>query len=134
MSNLRALAEKDLATTLEGDWSTDVRLIAPDGIAFSAKGQVLYNLVRQEPLSGERIVSETLVVTLRRSSLSVSAAAAGSIHSVPQPGENWIIEVPVSPILDAPIGQYALNSMRPPEGGAAIGFIRLYLQYVEQIV
>lgn len=128
--SLRALAEQDLGFTLEGvDWAADVRLIPPDGVPISTtldgkplRGQVLYNVVRQDPMSGERIVADTLVVTVRRSSLRL----------VPQAGENWIVEVPVSPRVGAPVGQYALTPTRPPEGGAAIGFIRLYLQTVEQ--
>lgn len=123
MANLRALAESDLGITLEGDWAVDVRLIPPDGLPFDAKGQVLYNLVRQDAMVGERVVSDMLVVTLRRSSLRI----------VPAPGENWIVEAPTSPVVGAPIGQYALSPVRPPEGGAAIGFIRLYLQHVEQL-
>lgn len=100
----------------------DVRLIPPDGVPFSVRGQVLYNLARLDPISGEKIIIETLVATLRRSSLRV----------VPAAGEKWLVEVPVNPCAGAPIGQYALSPMRAPEGGAAIGFIRLYLSIVEQ--
>lgn len=100
----------------------DVRLIPPDGVPFPAKGQVLYNLARLDPMNGEKVVIDTLVVTLRRSSLRV----------VPAAGEKWIIECPVNPRVGAPLGQYTLSPVRAPEGGAAIGFIRLYLQIVEQ--
>lgn len=123
MGNLRVLAEKDLAITLEGaDWGFDVRLIPPDGVPFSVRGQVLFNTVRHDAMTGERVVYDTLVVTLRRSSMRL----------VPVAGENWIVECPVSPLVDAAIGQYVFSPVRPPEGGAAIGFIRLYLQIVEQ--
>ena len=123
MSNLRALAEQDLGITIEGgDWAMDVRLIPPDGVPFSVRGQVLYNLARLDPMNGEKIVVDTLVVTLRRSSMRL----------VPAAGEKWIVECPVNPRVDAPVGQYTLSPMRAPEGGAAIGFIRLYLQIVEQ--
>lgn len=122
MSNLRALVESDLETTLEGDWAFDIRLTPPDGVPFPARGQVLYNMVRHDAMSGERVVYDTLVVTLRRSSLRV----------VPVAGETWLVECPVAPTVGAPVGQYVFSPVRPPEGGAGLGFIRLYLQLVEQ--
>lgn len=122
MPNLRDLAERDLSITLEGDWAGNIKLFPPDGVPFTVKGQVLYNLARLDPMSGEKVTLSTLVVTVRRSSCRV----------VPQPGENWLVELPVSPQAGAPVGQYISSGDRPPEGGAAIGFIRLYLQEVEQ--
>lgn len=129
MLNLRALAEKDLAITLEGDWGSDVTLIRPDGERVSTardgrplRGQVLYNTVRLNPETGERIVSNCPILSLRRSSL----------ERVPTWGENWIIEMPVAPTVGAPTGQYSLSPARPPEGGESSGFVRLYLQLVEQ--
>ena len=151
MPDLRALAERDLGVTLKGDWSTPVGLIGPDGVRQSTTGQVLYDMVRFNPENGERVVVKNPVVTLRRSSLS----------PIPIAGESWIIEIPVdlaimndsftrqfddqSGNLDSYGGidtvtatydataKYTLSPSRPPEGGASIGFIRLYLQALEQI-
>lgn len=121
--SLRAMVERDLATTLEGaDWAATVRLTPPSGESFEAKGQVLYNIVRLDPVMGERITVNTEVVTLRRSTLV----------QVPQPGERWLIEIPATPMDGAPLVPRVLSGDRPPQGGAALGFIRLYLQEAEQ--
>lgn len=127
--NLRALAEKDLKVTLEGDFGQRVNLLAPDGTWYRTTvdgrplmGQVQYNIVRLDPDSGERITVNTQLAVLRRSSLA----------RVPEPGENWLVETAKSPVLGSPMVQFAFSGVRPPEGGATIGFIRLYLQLAEQ--
>lgn len=127
--NLRALAEKDLGLTLEGDWSSPVTLIAPDGVRYSGTvdgrpltGQVLYEIVRDDLERGEKVTYDTPVVSLRRSSLA----------RVPQAGEPWGVIIPSAPVPGAPTLLYVLSPMRPPEGGASIGYIKLYLQNVEQ--
>jgi hypothetical protein len=128
MPNLRALAEHDLGFSIEGDYGLRVNLIAPDGIKDTMTadgrplmGQVLFNIVRVSN-EGDNITVDTPTVALRRSSL----------RRVPNPGENWIVEIPESPLVGAPMVQYVFSATRPPEGGASIGFIRLYLQHVEQ--
>jgi hypothetical protein len=121
--NFRERVERDLAVSLEGRWGLPVALTGPDGVRQAGlTGQVLYDIVRLNPETGEDVVVSTPVVTLRRSSLD----------RVPQAGENWIVEIPSEPRVDAPLVQYALSTVRPPEGGKSIGFIRLYLQQVEQ--
>lgn len=123
MANLRDLVEKDLAISLEGDWSMPVGLIDPDGVRYpQRRGQVLYDTVRLDPETGEKITIECPVVVLRRSSLT----------RVPLPGEWWIVEIPESPVAGASLKQYALSPNRPPEGGRSIGYIRLYLTELEQ--
>jgi len=126
---LRTLIESDLAVTLEGDYGLPVALIAPDGIRDTMTvdgrplmGQVLFDIVRVSE-TGDNITINTPVVSLRRSSL----------RRVPEPGESWIVEIPESPLSGAPLVQYAFSATRPPEGGTTIGFIRMYLQHVEQI-
>jgi hypothetical protein len=130
--NLRELAERDLSISLEGDWGATVALLSPAGVwqryrVGSAtellRGQVLYDTVRMNPDNGERMVIPNPVVTLRRSSLV----------RVPVAGENWLVEIPTAPVAGAPVGQYVISPTRPPEGGSSIGFIRLYLQIVEQV-
>jgi hypothetical protein len=121
--NLRELAEKDLGRTLEGDWSLPVNLIDPDGVRYNGlRGQVLFDIVRVNPETGEEVTVPTPVVSLRRSSLV----------RIPLPGENWIVETPGAPSETAPMVQRVISPTRPPEGGASIGFIRIYLQDVEQ--
>ena len=129
MKNLRELANSDLKTTLEGEWSLPVRLCDPAGIWYDLTadnrmltGQVLYDIVRLNPENGDRMTVPVPVVSLRRDSLV----------RIPVPGENWIVEIPSSPYPSAPRKQFSLNPTRPPEGGASLGFIRLYLQEVEQ--
>lgn len=121
--NLRELAEKDLGRSLEGEWSLPVNLIDPDGARYDGlRGQVLFDIVRVNPETGEEVTVQTPVVTLRRSTLA----------RIPAPGENWIVEIPAIPSEAAAKVQHVLSPTRPPEGGASIGFIRLYLQAVEQ--
>jgi hypothetical protein len=130
MPKLRELAEKDLSLSLEGDWGVPVALLSPDGVwqrtgpdgLLPLCGQVLYDIKRLNPDTGESVVVPTPVVSLRRSSLI----------RVPQPGEGWLVEIPSAPVAGAPIVQYTFSPMRAPEGGGSIGFIRLYLQEVEQ--
>lgn len=99
-----------------------VTLTAPDGERYTGlTGQVLYDIVRLNPDTGERITVSTPVVTLRRSSLP----------RVPQPGENWLVEIPESPLAGAPMVQKVTSGVRPPQGGASLGMIRIYLQDVE---
>ena len=104
--------------------SLPVYLIDPTGTKNSTpyRGTVLGDLVRINPDTGERMVVSNPVVILRRSSLA----------RVPLAGEKWIVEIPESPRAGAAMIQYALSPVRPPEGGQSIGFIRLYLQVVEQ--
>lgn len=113
MSRLRALAESDLETTLEGEWSDEIRLTAPDGSQFVALGQYLRGITRKDIETGERVVIATPVVTLRRSTL----------ERVPVAGESWFVETPDGPFVFSPV--------RPPEN-SSLGFIRLYLQAAEQ--
>lgn len=123
MVNLRELTESQLEKSLEGIWSLPVNLVSPDGVRYDdLRGQVLFDIVRVNPETGEDMTVQTPVVTLRRSSLT----------RIPEPGEKWIVEIPVTPNEAAVKVQYVLSPTRPPEGGASIGFIRLYLQAVKQ--
>lgn len=120
---LRERVERDLAVTLEGKWSLPVNLIDPEGTRTDGlRGQILYDIVRMNPETGEMTTVSTPVVSLRRSSLS----------RIPAPGETWLVEIPETPSETAPMIQFVISPVRPPEGGASIGFIRLYLQELEQ--
>lgn len=121
--NLREQVELDLSTTLEGEFSLPVNLVDPDGVKYNdLHGMVLFDISRINPETGEPVTVGTPVVVLRRASLV----------RVPAAGEKWIVEIPERPSVDANKVQYVLSPTRPPEGGASIGFIRLYLQNVEQ--
>lgn len=117
MVNLREQCESDLEFSLEGEWSLPVHLVDPDGGRHEYKGQILYDTIRMDPETGEQIVLNQPIVVLRRSSMS----------RVPIAGERWQIRIPVSPAADAPLADFIVDSTKPPEGGASIGFIRLYL-------
>jgi len=120
---LRERVEKDLAVTLEGQWSLPVNLVSPEGVRTDGlRGQILYDTVRMNPETGEDVTVERPVVTLRRSSLT----------RIPAPGEKWLVEIPQTPDETASMEQYMISPVRPPEGGRSIGFIRIFLQEVEQ--
>jgi hypothetical protein len=129
--NLRERAETDLSFTLEGVFALPVVLIGPGaesgvepaGQTQSVTGQVLYDRRVLNPDTGDEMVIPEPVVSLRRSSLD----------PVPQPGEKWIVQIPTTPSSTAELETFVVNFDRAPEGGASIGFIRLYLQRATQI-
>lgn len=129
--NLREQVEKDLGASLEGDWGLPVVLIDPDGGVYDKSandpaqplvGRVVYNRTKLDPETGEQVVVPEPVITLRRTSLS----------RIPADGEKWVIKFPKDPSSSAPLVEYILIG-RPPEGGRAIGFIRLYPQKAVQL-
>jgi len=136
MVNLREKVAADLKKTLNREWELPVTLIDPDGtiiteIADPADplvperlgGQILYDIVRTNPDTGEEVVINKPVVTLRRAALS----------RVPAAGEKWIVKIPVDPSQTATLEDFIIDSTRPPEGGRSIGFIRLYLRRALQL-
>ena len=127
MTNLPELEESDLELTLENDWGLPVELTSPAGIKDTVLGQVLFDFLKINPETGEPMTVSDPVVVLRRSSLLSAAFAA-----VPQPGENWFVRIPTSPSETATKADYIISPTRAPEGGASIGFIRIYLQKAEQ--
>lgn len=129
--NLREQVESDLNDSLEGDWGLPVELISPDGVKQSTKkgnpqsllkGQILYDTQSQDLETGEDILVHQPVVTLRRSSLD----------RVPLSGERWVVKIPLTSSLTAPLVTFLLE--RPSEDGSSIGFIRLYLTKAKQSI
>ena len=128
--NLRERAEADLFVSLEGAFGLPVELIAPDGTSITLSendgetlvGQVLYDTVRINPETGEDVVVNNPVVTLRRSSLS----------RIPVAGEKWVVKIPTTPSVAADKSLFVIDPTRPPESGASIGFIKLYLRKAQQ--
>jgi hypothetical protein len=128
-ANIRQKAEADLSRTLEGDFGLPVILVDPDGIEITEnvsgtilKGQILYSTSTIDPETGEPVVINNPVVTLRRSSLS----------RVPTPGERWLVRIPIDPTSGADVADFVTDLGKSPEGGRDIGFIRLYLRKASQ--
>jgi hypothetical protein len=129
MENLRVRAENDLAESLEGDFRIECELTNPDGETQIYKkgstteklaGQFLNFSQSENPATGEEVIVQQPVMTLRVSSL----------NRIPVAGENWYIKV-----YDAVAGdtkKYVATATRSPENGSDIGFIRLYLQKVKE--
>ena len=79
-------------------------------------GKVLYTTTKIDPNTGEEIVVNKPVITLRRSSL----------ERIPQDGENWHVKAPRDPSLTADLQDYVFTPNSASQGGRSIGFIRLY--------
>jgi hypothetical protein len=130
MENLREQIELDLHDSMEGEFGVSVELTSPDGKTqiYSKnnpdellKGQVLYFSSREDPDTGETIVVNKPVVSLRKTSL----------NTIPGPDENWYIKMPISPEANAAIEKFVFTPTRAAEHGTDIGFIRIYPQRVE---
>lgn len=132
MGDLRELIESDLKETLEGDYGLPVELLNPATGLWQIysendptellQGQVHYDSIMQDPNTGLDIVVHKPVVTLRRSSLTVVPDAT--------PGSNWAVRIPLEPSASAAKVTFRIG--RVTEGGDTIGFVRLYLERVEQ--
>lgn len=120
--DIRDLAERHLAITLEGAYSKEVILTDPDGVKQTLRAQVLYDKVVQNPITGQDQVINEPVVVLRRSSLT----------RIPKAAERWFVKMPISPVAGAAKEDFVLGGGRAVEGGASIGFIRLYPKKAKQ--
>lgn len=120
--NIRALAEQHLGESLEGGYGIEVILTGPDGKQQPVKGQVLYSRKVLNPVTGEDIIINEPVVVLRVSSLD----------PVPKTAEQWFIQMPVSPVEGAAKENFLMDKGKAVEGGASIGFIRLYPKKADQ--
>lgn len=115
--------------TLESEWKMPVELTSPDGVQqlYSKNnpsellgGQVLYSSRRENPETGETIVVNQPVVTLRVSSLV----------RIPKAGEKWYIKIPTGIEPNASKQSFVFTPDRSPENGTDMGFIKLYLQRI----
>lgn len=132
MGNQREIIESDLYETLEGDFGLPVEILDPATGTWQTKsannptedlqGQILYDSIIQDPNTGLDIVVHKPVVSLRRSSLTTVPDAT--------PGENWAVRIPLKPSASAPKVTFRIG--RVTEGGDSIGFVRLYLERIEQ--
>ncbi len=127
-TNLRELAESHLEQTLEGMWSLPINFVTPDGDRVDGlRGQILYDQVRTNPETGEVVIVTEPIITVRRSTM------LSDVGRVPAAGENWLVEIPESPSESADKASYVISSTRAPEGGRSVGFVRIYLQEVDQL-
>ena len=122
---LRERQEKDLQTVLEGKWGTPVSVIYPNGekqefkagsTTESLKGQVIYPRLVDDPDTGEQIVLDKYVATLRRTSLDQD------IND--QNYQSVFLQFPITNDTTSPKVTFSID--RPPEGGQTLGTVRLY--------
>lgn len=123
MVNLRQLAESDLSVTLEGEWALNITLTGPGGIRQTdVPAQVIYETIEQNASTGEPIIVNKPVVTLRISTLT----------RVPLDGEKWFVQMPESPLLGAALSSFSFDPNRAIVHGKSIGYMKLYLRKVRQ--
>ncbi len=130
MENLRAQIEADLHDSIEGEFGIAIEITSPDGVTqiYSKnnpdellKAQVLYFSKSTDPETGEAVIVNQPVVSIRISSL----------NRVPGSEEKWFIKMPTSPEESAEKENFVFTPTRAPEHGTDIGFIRFYPQRVE---
>ena len=125
--------ERDLGSLLEGDFATPIELIAPDLATYSTSandpqlplmaclghGSMSVSASSRAADDLGTIVTESTVVTLRRSSLT----------RVPKTGEAWLVRIAVQPTANAPAETFVLGG---PVEESVLGIIRLTLTKAEQ--
>ena len=130
MENLREQIELDLYDSIEKEWGIPIELTSPDGQEqiYSAnnptellKAQVLYFTRKTDPETGEEIIVNQPVVSIRLTSLD----------RIPAAKENWLIKMPISPQDGAPVQTFVITPTRSAESGTDIGFERYYPQKIE---
>ena len=122
MLNVRALAEADLAHTIEGEFASVIVLIGPDGAKQTVQGRVRLCKARIDTETGEQVVVPDPNVTVRRSSLS----------PVPATGESWYAQIPSGPRADSDTTTYRIDTSRAPQGGGTLGTLKFPLVRVAQ--
>ena len=133
MTNLRELAESDLAITLEDEhgFGLPVKLISPDGVTYENSandpekklyGQILYETTSFNPDTGMEMTINKPVVSLRRTSL----------ERIPLEGEKWLIQVSKDPNLNGAFDSFMIDTDTPHRGGRSIGYIKFYLRKAAQ--
>jgi hypothetical protein len=123
MTNLRALAEADLAHTLEGEFASVITLIGPDGATQTVAGRVRLSRPRTSIDTGAVVFDFDPSIEIRRSSLS----------PVPAVGERWLAIIPDGPRADAGKLTMLLDWTRTSEGSRTLGTIKFPLQTADQV-
>lgn len=125
--DLRNQIEKDLSVTLEREYGLPIILYGPDGLKQDKSalepnedllGQVQNDTITQNPETGETIITNNPVISVRRRSLI----------RIPLPGEKWAVQIPITPDRSGAVENFIFSPTRAPEGGSSIGFIILYLR------
>jgi len=122
VDNLREASESALECTLEGSWALPAELTDPDGTTTIYQGQVMFSYMDIRPDTGEPVVIENPVVTLRLSSM----------ERVPEHGEVWVVRIPNKPSLSAPLVTYVLDKSKAARKDGSLGIITLYLKRAKQ--
>lgn len=122
MVNLRVQAEADLAITLEGDFALPIELTYPDGSVQTLQGRIDYDTIVASPDTGVESIINHPIITLRRTSMDF----------IPEAGAKFGVRIPITPKPDAELKNFVISSDRASEGGASNGWIRYYLQDMEQ--
>ena len=124
--NLRALAESDLAKTLENETSgfgmeVIITLVSDSNVTQTLGGKIVYAYDEIESDTGLPIIINQPMVTLRISTLT----------SVPIDGENWYFDIPESPVVGASVKRYVYDSKCVRRGSKSIGFMSYPLKNYE---
>lgn len=127
MTNLTALAEKDLGDTIEGEHGVPVVLINPAGIMIIAAvgGKQLKGFVRRSYKDTRDIGrgdKDTVTVNAPVVKLRIT-----SLPELPTTGAAWRIGIPESPQEDADFEWYDLDPKKPVEVNRGTGTVKLYL-------
>jgi hypothetical protein len=93
MGSLRALAESDLATTLEGDWQSPVLLASPDGLSKELLGQAGDVGATIDPDTGAVISGRTVHAALRISSIEAAGFKNLPEHVESLQGLPWLVTI-----------------------------------------
>jgi hypothetical protein len=132
INDLRKIIEGDLHEIIELDWSMPVALLSPTTGLWQTKSAndpeadlgclSFYETMILRPTSGTTDVVHKPWVAIRLSSLTEVPSNVNY--------KQWLVETPVLPDREAPMVKHRIH--RPPEGGFTIGFIRFYLEAIEQ--
>lgn len=125
---LREEIERHLGFSLEGEFKMPVELISPTGAKQTKSandatadlvGQVVYDSRVEDPVTGSQSIIHDPSCTLRVSSLD----------SIPAPGENWLVRIPIAPSYTATKEDYVIQEI---VDGRSFGWIQLRLVRAEQ--
>lgn len=123
--NLRELAVKDVKSLNTKDWGLPIELCSPDGTWYTTDAetgeqlkaiQILYDYRKLNPETGEEVTVHEPIVVIAKAALT----------RIPISGENWIIKIPTTPSETAQLETRVINKARATEGGASLGYIRMY--------
>ena len=119
--SLREQIELDLAETLENqsDFGLPIIIKYPDGKIDNLNGQVIYDAIVGTSETGQPIISEYPVVSLRLSTMSQK------IDNI----SKTIISIPETPGLNAAMVSHYGMAIQP---NRSIGFCRIFLGNITQ--